>query len=557
MAVVNIGANSQSTALSNITITVPAGGVPAGSLIVVGIVDQTTLGGSGISSPSDSSGNSYGSIVNASGQGTDINTSAAIYYSFNCLALNPGDTIEVDPNGSIAGGIAISAFYWTSAQTSSDPIDGGGSNSNAGSTTPSGTGIHPFTNGDLVVGFVATRGPSTDTFTQDSTDGAYATPPVRVGTTAATGPTLAGGTFIQSVAAATDYKPTLGTSRPWIDMTGAFLAGSAPIFASYNGEFPSFENAKLLRPSTDFSGPPPIGAGPYEMALPSFDKSPPLAKISTWDQFPFSVVPPIVSHIGPFSDFDPSVRLSLRPPGFVDVQTAPANPALVGLRVMEAMNARDIKKQPPAAFLENALPSTAPSHKMAFQSFEYPVVLRRPQEYHQFPKPTQTVFVQPPVLTDGFFIQQLRRIPAIESWVYSPGLLIVPPPPPPPPPIPVANKILPLSGAASGPFTLAQANIYNPMYIGDTAAVLLSTGGGTLNNIGLSMVFTKPDGTTLTLVYPRAYIGTAVLSTTGGLFTAGSYVVGVVTFDQAGVWSVGTPPGSTVTFLVNLPRKVP
>ncbi len=219
ISVTNIGTNSTTSATS-LAVTVGAGGVPAGSLIVV-CAEIFKLGSSpNINTVVDTATNSY-NAGRISGHPNNVGTNGegSISYAFNCLALANTNTITASSTAT-ASQIAVSAFYATGIQTSSDPINAFPSTVAAGSSaTPSVqlAGV-PLVAGSLVIGAVGTNGPNTDTFTQDSTNGAWATPPIRVGT--AVDATIAGGFLVTS--AQVTYAPTLGTSRPWTDMTIVF-----------------------------------------------------------------------------------------------------------------------------------------------------------------------------------------------------------------------------------------------------------------------------------------------------------------------------------------------
>ncbi len=81
-------------------------------------------------------------------------------------------------------------------------------------------------------------------------------------------------------------------------------------------------------------------------------------------------------------------------------------------------------------------------------------------------------------------------------------------------------------------------NTVTPVAVGSVASILVSSNLIFQNNTGLTMVLTRPDGTTVRLVYPLVYVGTVDCPTGKGIFVKNTYAVGTVRLDQAGVWSV-------------------
>jgi hypothetical protein len=226
---VSIGTNT-GTGVNAVAITVGAGGVPAGALIVVGVSDSSTA--NTLCNCTDTAGNTYTKFAGFLNNAMGI---MAVYYAFNATALVNGNTITATL-GQTGKNAAISAFYCTGVQTSSDPRDANATGTSSTSTTPSvGPTGTPVSGGELFVGFVATDGTSADTFTQDSTNAAYTNFPVRAGIAGAGGPTIAGGAFIQSTAAALTYAPTLGTSRDWATKLWSFkpVANNGAFFAFF------------------------------------------------------------------------------------------------------------------------------------------------------------------------------------------------------------------------------------------------------------------------------------------------------------------------------------
>jgi hypothetical protein len=234
IAVTNIGTNTGKT-VASLAVTVGAGGVPAGALIVIGVSSARTTSptSAGIT---DTAGNTYSGASTNAIDWKIIGTSSGTYficYCPNAAALVSGNTITYTPLASAT--CASSAFYATGVAASS-PFDTGviASSTSGGSASPSSGNITPAANGELIVGFVATNGPSGDTFTQDSADASYATPPTRAGTSGASATsnwTIAGGSVVQSTAASIAYAPTI-TSRTWACGIAAFAPGSSAISVS-------------------------------------------------------------------------------------------------------------------------------------------------------------------------------------------------------------------------------------------------------------------------------------------------------------------------------------
>lgn len=207
ISLTNIGTNSSKTNASTMAISVPVGGVPAGSLIVFCNTENSIT-----TSVTDTASNTYNRY--------DTIHNPGIAYSFNSSALSSGNTITA--NNSATGIVqCISAFYATGIQTSSSPLD-----ATAAAAGNTGTAVSITTTGAtsvagvLIVGVVNVNGPNTDTFTQDTTnEGGFSNFPVKVGTSggsATSNFTLQGGAVAGwgSIGSPT-YAPTLGTSRTW------------------------------------------------------------------------------------------------------------------------------------------------------------------------------------------------------------------------------------------------------------------------------------------------------------------------------------------------------
>jgi hypothetical protein len=168
---VNSVGTGTSTSGSSLTITVPAGGIPAGSVIVVAVSDRTSSYGS--QGVSDSAGNSYARAAGTFG----LNVCGAFYYAFNVSALTAGQTITITKAGT--DHTSASAVYITGTKTT-DPINAGATaTANATSASqPSVTSGTPSVAGCLFLAMAAVPG-ATGVYTADSN---WATPPLSVET---------------------------------------------------------------------------------------------------------------------------------------------------------------------------------------------------------------------------------------------------------------------------------------------------------------------------------------------------------------------------------------
>lgn len=235
---VSIGTVANKTAEATTVLTTTAA-VPAGALICVcyAVDGQGGDFNGEVDSVVDSGGSNVYVVAKGSGGGADDGAvDAGAYYAKNATALASGSTITIDWNSASAPTAkAVSAFYVEGIDTGA-PVDTVGSATGT-STTPSVSTSAATTQADvLTIGIVATEGPIGDTFTQDASP-AYATPPVREGTTGASAVsnvTLAGGYFVESATGVKTYNPTLGTSRDWAAVIVTFkgAATSTPVSGS-------------------------------------------------------------------------------------------------------------------------------------------------------------------------------------------------------------------------------------------------------------------------------------------------------------------------------------
>jgi hypothetical protein len=148
LSIVDLGTNNNVSGPSTITITIPAGGVPAGSFICVGVAEDgpATAGGN----VTDSKNNNYIKKVSAATNNNNSNGWGALSIVWNSVALVAGDVITNYKNNGRP--TVIAAFYATGIDTSADPT-----NLNVGPVYIRGNPVVTGTPsiGDLVLGFAS------------------------------------------------------------------------------------------------------------------------------------------------------------------------------------------------------------------------------------------------------------------------------------------------------------------------------------------------------------------------------------------------------------------
>lgn len=211
ISVTNIGSNS-GTGVNTVTITVPIGGVPPGATILISVSDSSSLQGS----VADSALNNYSQRVSQNNNNTGASGYGAIYAKFNNAALVSGNTI-VFTLGVAGKNAVVNAIYVTGT---TNVLDDGVQNNFGSSTAPVIVSGTPTGVGNIFLSIVS--GATTiASFTQDSTNAAWASPPGQVQISA---PVLGGGTFISLDGLAKVYAPAFGTSVDW----GAMSVQLAP-----------------------------------------------------------------------------------------------------------------------------------------------------------------------------------------------------------------------------------------------------------------------------------------------------------------------------------------
>jgi hypothetical protein len=217
--VVNIGSSTTVTG-GAVTITVGAGGVPAGAHIIVCAAWNAT---SNLPTIADTASNTYQISGSATAQANN-NTSAlgasAIFRERTGGALVNGNTIvfTLPATSTLA---AVSVFYATGLDAVG--ADSVFYNSTFGSSsTPSVTSNPPSGHhtDELVVAVVSGSSVIT-TYTQDSTNAAWASPPGVISTAA---PVLGGGWFVNHAGGTLTYAPTFNTSDSWAATIVGFVS---------------------------------------------------------------------------------------------------------------------------------------------------------------------------------------------------------------------------------------------------------------------------------------------------------------------------------------------
>ena len=198
----NVGhAQGSMTAAS---VTVPAGGVPAGSLVVVGIASQTAPESFTVS---DSAGNTY-TLDNS-------RTSSSPYgYQFHSLTSAPlpqGAAISVKWGGASIDAVIEATWFSTGYATVTKDLAVSGH----GSGTALSTGNTKATShaNELVVGMGGPRMPGTATYHEDTADG--------YSQAVFTGDSKQSNDLsykVVSSAGVFDYKPTISVSSGWVDL---------------------------------------------------------------------------------------------------------------------------------------------------------------------------------------------------------------------------------------------------------------------------------------------------------------------------------------------------
>jgi hypothetical protein len=232
----NIGVVSSKSNGTTLAITVPTGGVSAGSTLIVKVSHDFTSGGPSVA---DSRGNVYTRDQTSPNGGSTMR--ASLFSAQINNALFAGDTILLTTSATTT--VRVMSVDEFSRITFSSPLDVKNSTS-ASSTTPGGTIPVVTTNADdLLVGMVAVLGPTDETYTEDAL--AQWSGVARAGTT---GGTAASNVTVNSAyktvgtTGSYKYQPTLGTSESWIEIIASYKAGTPTISPTPGGSVNFIQN---------------------------------------------------------------------------------------------------------------------------------------------------------------------------------------------------------------------------------------------------------------------------------------------------------------------------
>ena len=193
------------------TVTIPAGGVPAGNTLIVrvGFQDRGAMGFA--VSLGDSQGNAYQLDVNQ----IQAPVRASIYRAFITAPLAAGDTITLTHPDIDSTAIAVTEFRGVDAGAPDQVAANGG-----GGTDPTASVTSTNAN-DLLIGVVAH-----DEFNSKTNPAGWAVLPTVTEDCGVPPPhtllSLYGGYRIESSTGSFTFDPTLGTYRTWVDEVVAY-----------------------------------------------------------------------------------------------------------------------------------------------------------------------------------------------------------------------------------------------------------------------------------------------------------------------------------------------
>lgn len=212
IAIIPIGSNI-GIGVNTVVVTVPAGGVPSGAVIGVVISDTSNVGGT----IADTAGDGF---LTLSEQSPGNTVTGTLGYSASGNVLAPGDTITYTL-GQAGKSAAVMAFYVTGANIALGNGVAEFLATNTGtSAAPSEISAVPVQSGEILVAMVASAS-AVVSFTQDTTNAAWATPPGQVSIIT---PTLVGGSVINPTLDPYTYAPLFGASVAW----AALMMGVRP-----------------------------------------------------------------------------------------------------------------------------------------------------------------------------------------------------------------------------------------------------------------------------------------------------------------------------------------
>lgn len=252
----NVGSATSKTSGTKLAITVPAGGVSAGSTLLVRVAHSYTSGGPTMA---DSKGNTYTRDQTSPNAATTMR--ASLFRGTINNALQEGDVIQLTT--SAAAAVRVMVVDEFAHLTYSSPLDVINSASSAGSTTPGGTIPITTTNpDDLLIGVVAVIGDTGQTYTEDTLRQWSSL--TRAGTTGGGDMTVNSAFKSVGTAGSQSYQPTLGTSAPWIEIIAAYKAGIPTITPTPGGSarYVQSFSATSKTAGTTLAIPAPAGGVP-------------------------------------------------------------------------------------------------------------------------------------------------------------------------------------------------------------------------------------------------------------------------------------------------------
>lgn len=147
VAVTTVGSNSQGSSGSTQTFTVPAGGIPSGSTIIIAAGNGSLRT---ISSITDTKGNSY-TVGLQKNNASDVQFSLA--YAQNVTAMVSGDIITINLSGSASNRVVVVAY--ATGLTTGTLIDKNASAAGTSTTPSSGASGVTTVATEAVIGVVA------------------------------------------------------------------------------------------------------------------------------------------------------------------------------------------------------------------------------------------------------------------------------------------------------------------------------------------------------------------------------------------------------------------
>jgi hypothetical protein len=219
ISLVNQATASSKTSSTTLTITVPTGGFPAGSTLIVNVAVLSNL--VSVSSITDAAGNSY---VKDDYQGMSDVGHVEIWRSSNISALAATSTITITFTGSVTAKVA-NVSCWNGL-VSTTPLDKEESIFGTGTNIDSGLTETTTQADELVIGPAGVNGPTGDTFTPAS------------GLTALTRVGTSGGSATSNITLNSLYKIVTATGQYNIAGTNSASRNWAAIVVTYKAALP-------------------------------------------------------------------------------------------------------------------------------------------------------------------------------------------------------------------------------------------------------------------------------------------------------------------------------